>query len=129
MAAAVIPVVVLLPLNTLRFAEETLAHPGMYQLGALPVGAGIAMTHQLIPADATKRGTVIFADVDEWTIDSLAGELLPVDRNINAAKVTFVPSGGANYLLFGDATHPITSPIHAENSATFDFGNASVVQR
>src|SRR5262249_25079077 len=81
--AAAVPVGMLLSLNTLRFAESTLAHPGAHQLSALPVGAGIEMTRSLLLPDSRQTGAVVFADADEWTLNSFAGSLFAVDHDLN----------------------------------------------
>ena len=83
LVASAVPVVVVLGLNTLRFAEETLAHPGAHQLSALPVGAGIEMMRTLLPQQEHSQGMVVFADADEWIVNSLAGRLFPVDRDVD----------------------------------------------
>ncbi len=101
LVAVSIPVTVLLGINVLRFAEETLARPGAHDMSALPLGTGIEMMRNLVPPEMRGPGAVIFADVDEWILNSLAGHLFPVDRDINASRILYAPSGGATYLRFG----------------------------
>ncbi len=120
---------VLLGVNTLRFAENTLALPGTYRLGALPVGAGMAMVRTLLPSDIRPVGTVVFADVDEWTLNSLAGTLFPVDRDLNVGQITYVPRGGAVYLFFDTAGRNSAPPTAASDSATFTLSDGSAIQR
>jgi hypothetical protein len=135
LAAGSAGIAILLGINTLRFAQDTLAHPGAHQLGALPVGAGIDMMHMLIPAEARSPGAVIFADVNEWTLNSLAGHLFTLDRSINADQITFVPTGGATYLLFSDGGGRPPQPIGADKASETNngerhvFDDGSFVQR
>ncbi len=126
---AAVPITLLMGLNTLRFAENTLAHPGAYQLGALPVGVGIDMVHALLPADTRQPGAVVFADVDEWTLNSLAGSPFPVDRDLNTGQITYVPTGGATYLFFMEAGTKPLPPVGASDSAEFRFADGTAVRR
>ncbi len=127
---AAVPISILLAINTVRFAQETTARPGMYQLSALPVGVGIDMAHTLIPADARKRGAVVFSEIEEWVLDSFAGDLLLTDKDTNSGLITFLPQGGSIYLLFGSPTQALPpAPIHAENAARFYFADETFVQR
>jgi 4-amino-4-deoxy-L-arabinose transferase-like glycosyltransferase len=126
---AAILAAVLMSLNTVRFAESTLAHPGGHQLGALPVGAGIEMAHALLPSDTRRPGAVVFADSDEWTLNSLAGSLFPVDRDLNVGQITYVPTGGATYLFFTQAGQETPLPVGATDSATFVLTDGTEVRR
>lgn len=129
LAAVSIPVAMLLILNVLRFAESTLAHPGAHGLGALPLGTGLELTATLLPSEILPADAVVISDVDEWTLNSFAGKVFPVDRDINAAQTTYIAPGSAVYLLFGDDQHPITRPIGATDVATFDLKDGSFIER
>jgi 4-amino-4-deoxy-L-arabinose transferase-like glycosyltransferase len=127
-------IAILFGVNILRFAEDTLAHPGAHQLGALPVGAGIDMMHMLVPAESRSPGAVIFADVNEWTLNSLAGQLFTLDRSVNVDQITYVPTGGATYLLFSDGGSRPAQAIGVDNTNKkngewYVFDDGSFVQR
>jgi hypothetical protein len=93
------------------------------------------MMRVLMPADTTSPGAVVFADVNEWTLNSLAGRLFPLDRSVNVNQVTFVPTGGATYLLFSDGGSRPPQPIGAEkakdanNGEWYVFDDGAFVQR
>jgi 4-amino-4-deoxy-L-arabinose transferase-like glycosyltransferase len=123
------PIAVLFGLNTLRFAENTLARPGAHQLGALPVSVGIDMMHTLLPPEARQPGAVVFADADEWTLNSLAGSLFPVDRDLNTAQITYSPIGGATYLFLVEAGQSPLPPVGASNVATVSLNDGTVVRK
>jgi hypothetical protein len=84
--------------NTVRYAQETVATPGAHGLSALPLSVGMDMTRRLIPDAALKPGAVVFADVDGWLLNSLRGRLFPVDRQVARDQITFAPVGGGVYL-------------------------------
>jgi hypothetical protein len=132
MAGAVL-IAVVSGLNTLRFAEATLAHPGAHQLGALPVGAGIEMLHTLLPPESRGQGAVVFADVDEWILNSFAGALFPVDRDMDVLHTTYIPTGGGTYLFFrapGDAGNAnVIAPVGASDAARYTLADDTFVQR
>jgi 4-amino-4-deoxy-L-arabinose transferase-like glycosyltransferase len=77
---------------TLRYALETATIPGAHGLGALPVEAGLALG-VLIDDDLPPGGTVM-ADVDAWTLISLAGRTFPFLRDARAPAVTILPASG-----------------------------------
>lgn len=119
----------LLGINALRYAQETLATPGAHNLGALPVSQGVDAMHRLLPPEVRTPGSVVFADVDEWTLNSLAGFLFPVDRDIRVEQITYVPHGGATYLLFGVPDKQAPTPLNAADSARVTLDDGTYIQR
>jgi hypothetical protein len=87
------------------------------------------MVRDLLPVDALKPGAVVFADVDEWTLNSLAGSLFPVDRDVSVSQTTCVPTGGAIYLFFGSRTDDPAQPVGATDSAAFDLDDGTTIRR
>jgi 4-amino-4-deoxy-L-arabinose transferase-like glycosyltransferase len=123
-------VAALFSLNTLRFSEDTLAHPGANGPGVLPVGAGIDMARALLPPETHVPGAVVFADVDEWFLNSLSGSLFPVDRDLNVNQITYLPVGGATYLMFSkNGSAPVPEPTGASNTATFSLNDGALFRR
>jgi len=94
--ALAIPFAVIMGINSSRFAEETAATPGFDGLGALPLevglGLGRAIDNHLPP------GGMVFADVDEWTLNSLAGRTFSLSRDTRAPAVQIIPPAGALYV-------------------------------
>lgn len=130
LAAVFVIVAVLFSLNTLRFSEDTLAHPGTNGPGVLPVGAGIDMVRALLPPEMHAPGAVVFADVDEWFLNSLSGSLFPVDRDLNVNQTTYLPVGGATYLMFTkNSSVPAPEPMGALNAATFALSDGALFRR
>src|SRR5690606_41425525 len=71
-----------LPLE--RFAQETAATPGAHDLGALPLAYGIQLG-RMITAHLPPGG-IVYAAVDEWTLNSLAGTTFPLLRDTRAPE-------------------------------------------
>jgi hypothetical protein len=91
-----VPFAVLMGVNSSRFAEETAATAGIDRLGALPLEYGLQLGHiinELLPP-----GGMVFADVDEWTLNSLAGKTFPLSRDTRAPAVQIIPTSGALYI-------------------------------
>lgn len=115
-----VPVAILAGLNVLRYAEATLATPGVDGFSALPLQDGLAlMRGSDLPA-------VVLADTDAWILNSFAGRLFPVDRDVNTARTTYLPAGGGLYLLWGDAT---PAPMQARALPPFVLADDSTIRR
>ncbi len=98
--------------NVVRFAEQTLAKPGAHGLTALPISAGLAMMNA-VAAHVTQpnpTNSVLFADVDEWLLDSFAGRLYVVDRDIDTARTLYIPEAGGLYLFFSAPKETLPTP-------------------
>ena len=98
-----IPFAVLMIINSQRFAQETAATPGAHDLGALPLDYGIQLG-QTITAHLPPEG-IVYAEVDEWTLNSLAGTTFPLRRDTRAPDFSIIPRGGGVY-VFPFATLP-----------------------
>ncbi len=123
-AALMIPFAALMIANSQRFAQETAATPGAHDLGALPLDYGIQLGHTItahLPPDG-----IVYAEVDEWTLNSLAGRTFPLLRDTRAPGFSIVPRGGGVY-VFPHASLPpdwnspayttIHQPIHLPDGA------------
>jgi len=91
-----LPFALLMGINSSRFAEESAATPGIDGLSALPLeyglGLGRAINEHLPP------GGMVFADVDEWLLNSFAGRTFPLSRDTRAPAVQIIPPAGALYV-------------------------------
>jgi hypothetical protein len=98
-----IPFAALMIVNSQRFAQETEATPGAHDLGALPLDYGIELGRTIsahLPPDG-----IVYAEVDEWTLNSLAGTTFPLRRDTRAPQFSIIPHGGGVY-VFPFATLP-----------------------
>jgi 4-amino-4-deoxy-L-arabinose transferase-like glycosyltransferase len=92
-----IPFAALMIVNSQRFAQETAATPGAHDLGALPLDYGIQLAHTVtahLPPDG-----IVYAEVDEWTLNSLAGTTFPLHRDTRAPQFSIIPRGGGVYVF------------------------------
>lgn len=83
--------------NSQRFAQETAATPGAHDLGALPLDVGIRLGRSVmahLPPDG-----IVYAEVDEWTLNSLAGTTFPLRRDTRAPQFSIIPQGGGVYVF------------------------------
>lgn len=112
-----VPFAVLMIINSQRFAQETAATPGAHDLGALPLDYGIQLgrtiTAHLPP------GGIVYAEVDEWTLNSLAGTTFPLRRDTRAPQFSIIPQGGGVYVfpfasLPDDWQGPIYTTAHEQ---------------
>ena len=105
--AAAIPFAVLMLTNSARYYQETAAHPGTHELGALPVGDGLrlgAVLRDILPADG-----VVYADTDAWTLQSFAGRMFFFARDARAPDLTIIPAQGGAYVRLGEDAAPYGS--------------------
>jgi hypothetical protein len=94
--ALALPFALLMGLNSSRFAQETAATPGIDRLGALPLEVGLQLGQTIdvyLPPDG-----IVFANVDEWTLNSFAGRTFPLSRDTRAPAVEIIPAAGALYI-------------------------------
>lgn len=96
-AALLVPFSILMLVNSQRFAQETAATPGAHDLGALPLDYGIQLG-RIITAHLPPGG-MVYAEVDEWTLNSLAGTTFPLLRDTRAPGFSIVPRGGGVYVF------------------------------
>jgi 4-amino-4-deoxy-L-arabinose transferase-like glycosyltransferase len=116
-AGLLIPFAVLMIVNSQRFAQETAATPGAHDLGALPLDYGIQLG-QMITAHLPPGG-IVYAEVDEWTLNSLAGTTFPLLRDTRAPDFSIVPREGGVYVFAHadlplDWTGPAYTTIHEQ---------------
>jgi 4-amino-4-deoxy-L-arabinose transferase-like glycosyltransferase len=91
------PFALLMGLNSARFYQETQATPGTHDLGALPLDWGIELGTRI--REHLPENGVVFADVDEWTLNSLALQSFTLIRDNRAPDVTIVPRTGGLYIV------------------------------
>jgi len=113
-------------LNALRYAEESLATPSVDGLSALPLGEGVRMARQLLSAEQI-GASVVFADVDGWTLNSLAGRLFEVDRDADAMRTLYSPARGGVYLQFRPAGQEQAFPLPIAPFARYAFADGGTV--
>jgi len=92
-----IPFAILMGLNSARFYQETQATPGNHDLGALSLDWGIDLGARI--REHLPENGVVFADVDEWTLNSLTLQAFPLIRDNRAPDVTIVPYTGGLYIV------------------------------
>jgi 4-amino-4-deoxy-L-arabinose transferase-like glycosyltransferase len=95
--ALMVPFAALMVVNSQRFAQETAAFPGAHDLGALPLDYGIELGRRILshlPDDG-----IVYAEVDEWTLNSLAGTTFPLLRDTRAPGFSIVPRAGGVYVF------------------------------
>ena len=92
-----IPFAILMGLNSARFYQETQASPGTHDLGALPLDWGMELGARI--REHLPENGVVFADVDEWTLNSLAMRSFPLIRDNRSPDVTIVPYTGGLYIV------------------------------
>jgi hypothetical protein len=115
LAALLVPFSLLMIVNSQRFAQETAAHPGADDLGALPLNVGMQLS-RLIKDHLPPEG-IVYAEVDEWTLNSLAGTTFPLLRDTRAPGFSIVPRSGGIYVyphasLPSDWSGPCFTTIH-----------------
>ncbi len=92
-----LPFGLLMAINSARFAQETAAAPGAHDLGALPLNYGIQLG-RLLTTHLPEAG-IVYAEVDEWTLNSFAGTTFPLHRNTRAPRFTIIPRDGGAYVV------------------------------
>ncbi len=80
-------------INSSRYYEETAATPGAEYLSALPLDYGLRLGWGI--DDHLPPGGVVFADTDEWILNSFAGRTFPVVPDMRLPDVQIVPPSGA----------------------------------
>ncbi len=100
LAILFIPFALLMSVNSTRFAQETAATPGRTELLNLPLGVGLRMG-RVIDAQLPENGTV-YAEAEEWIINSFTGRLFPVIWDTRALLFTVIPANGGVYVHTDD---------------------------
>jgi 4-amino-4-deoxy-L-arabinose transferase-like glycosyltransferase len=99
-------------LNTIRFAQDTAAHPGE-DLPTLPLRESEALGRRIHAA--LTPGMALIAPMDEWTQVTLAGRVLRVERLDNLDRSTVIPRDGGLYITMQrDPAAPFTPPLVAQ---------------
>lgn len=114
------PFALLMGINSARYYQETQATPGIHDLGALPLDWGMALgasIREYLPDEG-----IVFADVDEWTLNSLALRSFTLIRDNRAPDVTRIPQTGGLYIV----AHPPEEdfsfvPQYAERADTLSL--------
>ncbi|MDX1992874.1 MAG: hypothetical protein SF029_10810 [bacterium] len=86
----------LMSVNSARYGQETAATPTAHNLLALPVGLGMeigAEINTLLPPGGT-----VYAEAEDWILNSLAGRLFPVVWEANWPTLTILPAAGGVYV-------------------------------
>jgi hypothetical protein len=82
-------------LNTIRFAENTAAHPGE-DLPTLPLQESLALGRRIRAERAP--GMAMFSPMDEWTPVTLAGQVFHVETPDTFDHATVIPRKGGPYI-------------------------------
>ncbi|MFQ3535369.1 MAG: hypothetical protein SNJ58_05790 [Aggregatilineales bacterium] len=114
-------------LNVLRYAEESLLTPSIDGLTALPLSEGVHMAQSLLSAQQI-GASVVFADIDAWILNSLAGRVFEVDRDADPTKTLYLPERGGLYLIFSATGQPSAFPLALEPSGRYVFADGGSVE-
>ena len=87
----------------MRYAQETAAIPGAHDLGALPLDYGTELGRLIV--EKMPPGGTVYAEVDEWTLNSFAGTTFPLVRDTRAPEFAIIPANGGAYVV-GHITAP-----------------------
>jgi 4-amino-4-deoxy-L-arabinose transferase-like glycosyltransferase len=88
-----VPFAVLMGVNSSRYYQETAATPGAEYLTALSLEYGLQLGRAI--DDHLPPGGVVFADADEWILNSFAGRTFPLIRDVRMPAVQIIPPSGA----------------------------------
>lgn len=125
LAALLIPFGLLLGINSQRYYQETAAIPGAHGLGALPVDVGLQLGQAInthLPS-----GGIVYADVDQWTLNSFAGTIFPVIRDTRAPQVTIIPASGGLYIT-AQPDQPDAPPTGANRAAVLTLADGTTLR-
>jgi len=124
--AVFVPFAILMGINSARFYQETQATSGTHDLGALPLDWGMelgARIREHLPEDG-----IVFADVDEWTLNSLAVKSFRLIRDNRAPDVTIVPRVGGLYIVaYPPDSDTSFVPAYAERVDTLTLPDGWVI--
>lgn len=95
-----IPFGVLMSVNSARYYQETDALPGVHRLFALPLDVGLTLGDQI--RAQRPENALVYAEVEQWILNSFAGELFTVSWDTRAPAFNFVPHEGGLYVDIGD---------------------------
>ncbi len=107
-----IPLGLLMGINSTRYYQETAATPGIDGLGALPLDYGLQLGQAI--RTYLPPGGIVYADVDEWTLNSFTGRTFRLIRDTRAPVVQLIPASGGLYIQA--SPDQITLPPYAERA-------------
>lgn len=124
--ALFLPFALLMGINSARFYQETQATPGTHDLGALPLDWGMALGASI--REHLPENGVVFADVDEWTLNSLAVKAFRLIRDNRAPDVTIVPKVGGLYIVAYPPDRDTSFvPAYAERVDTLELPDGWII--
>jgi len=95
-------------LNTVRFAQETAAHPGEHLPETLPLAAAAHLGSQ-IRAELTP-GMAVLSPMEEWTPITIAGRVIRTEQIAGFETAQLIPEQGGLYITFNRADTIHMSP-------------------
>ncbi len=120
------PFALLMGINSARFYQETQATPGTHDLGALPLDWGMELGTQI--RDHLPENGVVFADVDEWTLNSLAVKPFRLIRDNRSPDITIVPNVGGLYIVaYPPDSDTSFVPPYAERVASLELPDGWII--
>ncbi len=120
-----VPYGVLMGINSTRYYQETAHIPGAHQLGALSLEWGLQLGQ--IIHDYLPDGGVVFADVDEYILNSFAAQPFPVYRHTTAPNATQIPAAGGLYIVAHPPDAAAIVPPFADRVATLTLPDATFI--
>lgn len=113
--ALLLPFGALMAINSARYYQETAALPGAHDLGALPLEYGLQLGAQI--KTHLPEGGLVMADVDGWTLNSLAGMTFDFVREARAPLINLIPAQGGLYVAAAAPGAPAPNPLGASPAA------------
>lgn len=116
--------------NTIRFAQESAAHPGQHLPFTLPLGEATRLGQALDAA--YQDGMRVYTPMDEWTPMVLAGEIFPVVGKNPLQEMMIIPPDGGLYMTFHAPDESLDPPIHGrpvDIPLRFEDGTRAVIWR
>jgi 4-amino-4-deoxy-L-arabinose transferase-like glycosyltransferase len=112
-AGLVIATVALNGVNTIRFAQNTAAHPGEDLPETLPLADALALGSRM--RAAREPGMAILSPMEEWTSVTLVGHAIRVEKMDGFDQGTLIPAAGGLYLTIQrDPAAPVPPPLYAD---------------
>lgn len=97
-------------LNSIRFAQETAAHPGEHIPYTLPLQEAIGLGRKI--HDAYQPEMTVYTQMDDWTPMVLAGKIFPVIHTLDTDHMIVVPRAGGLYTQFSAAGESLEPIMH-----------------
>jgi 4-amino-4-deoxy-L-arabinose transferase-like glycosyltransferase len=113
----------LFSINTIRFAQESAAHPAEHAPYTLPLAEVMQLGNAV---QTVHEGETIHSPIDPWTTMIIAGEITPIVRSDTLDRAIILNDEQGLFVLYHAPQQPITSPpggIPAGKPVNFSDGS------